>query len=48
MDCNRLVSNLLKRITIKLPRDCLLQGYMFVYTYIYIYVYVYVTYMLIM
>ena len=29
MDWTRLVSNLLKLITKKLPRDCVLQGYMF-------------------
>ena len=29
MDWTRLVSNLLKHITKKLPRDCMLQGYMF-------------------
>ena len=29
MDWTRLVSNLLKLIAKKLPRDCMLQGYMF-------------------
>ena len=29
MDWTRLVSNLLKHISKKLPRDCMLQGYMF-------------------